>query len=236
VIELDAVGYTYPRFRLEPMTCAFEPGITAVVGPNGAGKTTLLSIVSGLYAQHEGTVRIGGRPVTAAEARRLVANAALVRHWYDRRSLRDHAALFAAGFPDFSAARFFARARASGLDPAAPLGSFSAGMKTAAAIAAALARDDVRALVFDEPWNDLDPLARAALSSELTELAAAGDMTLFVSSHDLEIVRAIARRFAFVAGGRLRALGSLEAIARAHHLEAGVSALELYERVVAKCA
>ena len=235
MIELDAVGYSYPRFRLEPMTCAFEPGITAVVGPNGAGKTTLLSIVSGLYTRYEGTVRIGGRPVTAAETRRLVANAALVRHWYDRRSLRDHAALFAAGFPDFSAARFFARVRAAGLDASAPLGSFSAGMKTAAAIAAALARD-VRALVFDEPWNDLDPLARAALSSELTALAAAGDITLFVSSHDLEIVRAIAGRFAFVAGGRMRALGSLEAIARAHDLAAGVPSLELYERVVAVCA
>jgi hypothetical protein len=34
----------------------------------------------------------------------------------------------------------------------------------------------------------------------------------------------------------MRALGSLEAIARAHDLAAGVPSLELYERVVAVCA
>jgi ABC-2 type transport system ATP-binding protein len=234
MIELDAVGYTYPRFRLEPMTCAFEPGITAVVGPNGAGKTTLLSIVSGLYTRYTGTVRIDGRPARAADARRLVANAALVRHWYEHRSLRDHAALFAAGFADFSRANFLARVHAAGLDSTAPLGTFSAGMKTKAAIAAALARN-VRAIVLDEPWNELDPLARAALSSELTALAGGREIAVFVSSHDLEIVRAIADRFAFVTGGRLRALGSLETIAHSYDVGAGVPALELYERVVAGC-
>jgi len=32
--------------------------ITGIIGPNGAGKTTLFNIISGLYAQDEGTVHL----------------------------------------------------------------------------------------------------------------------------------------------------------------------------------
>jgi branched-chain amino acid transport system ATP-binding protein len=43
------------------------PGaITSLIGPNGAGKTTMFNVLTGLQAPTIGTVRIGGRDVTAA--------------------------------------------------------------------------------------------------------------------------------------------------------------------------
>ena len=42
-----------------------EPGeFCAVVGPSGCGKSTILTLVAGLDRASEGTVTVGGQPVT----------------------------------------------------------------------------------------------------------------------------------------------------------------------------
>ena len=45
-----------------------EGGITAVIGPNGAGKTSLFNCISGLYRPDSGSIRLGGRELTAMPA------------------------------------------------------------------------------------------------------------------------------------------------------------------------
>ena len=59
--------------------------IVAVLGPNGAGKTTLLLTLAGFLPPIEGTMRIGGRPVSGGSPRR--ANKAGVVLVPDNRSL-----------------------------------------------------------------------------------------------------------------------------------------------------
>jgi branched-chain amino acid transport system ATP-binding protein len=56
------------------VSLAVEEGrIVTLIGPNGAGKTSLLSALAGLVRPAAGTVRLGGRDVTAAPAHEAVA-------------------------------------------------------------------------------------------------------------------------------------------------------------------
>ena len=51
------------------VTCAFEPGtLTAIVGPNGAGKTTYFNLISGQIKASAGSVKLGGKDISALGA------------------------------------------------------------------------------------------------------------------------------------------------------------------------
>ncbi len=51
------------RTVLHDVSCAFEPGWTAIVGPNGAGKSTLLRALAGLLKQASGRITLHGKPL-----------------------------------------------------------------------------------------------------------------------------------------------------------------------------
>jgi branched-chain amino acid transport system ATP-binding protein len=50
-----------------------EGQLVALVGANGAGKSTTLRAISGLVPARAGTIRLGGRDITGAEPRRILA-------------------------------------------------------------------------------------------------------------------------------------------------------------------
>src|SRR5207237_518718 len=64
-----------------------------------------------------------------------------------------------------------------------------------------------------EPANGLDPQARIDMRRLLLDLAARGK-TLLVTSHILPELARVCHRFAIITRGRLRAVGTLEEIAR----------------------
>ena len=66
-ISLRDVSFSYPGGPrvLDRVSLEVEHGsFLAVVGPSGCGKSTLLRLISGLSLPEEGTVSIGGEPVT----------------------------------------------------------------------------------------------------------------------------------------------------------------------------
>ncbi|MCR6492025.1 sugar ABC transporter ATP-binding protein [Cellulomonas sp. P24] len=65
VLELDDITMSFgPNQVLKGVTLQLRPGrVTALLGANGAGKSTLIKILSGVYADHGGRIRISGRPV-----------------------------------------------------------------------------------------------------------------------------------------------------------------------------
>jgi branched-chain amino acid transport system ATP-binding protein len=51
-----------------------EGQLVALVGANGAGKSTTLRAISGLVPPRSGAIRFGGRDITGAEPRRILAH------------------------------------------------------------------------------------------------------------------------------------------------------------------
>ena len=64
-ITLDRVGFTYPgtvQPALDEVTCRLPAGsVVAVVGEYGSGKTTLVKLLTSLYRQQRGHIRVDGR-------------------------------------------------------------------------------------------------------------------------------------------------------------------------------
>jgi putative pyoverdin transport system ATP-binding/permease protein len=70
-LELRGVTYRYDvddeSFGLGPIDLTLRPGeVVFVIGGNGSGKTTLARLLVGLYAPHQGELRLDGVPVTDA--------------------------------------------------------------------------------------------------------------------------------------------------------------------------
>ncbi|MSP24501.1 MAG: ATP-binding cassette domain-containing protein [Myxococcales bacterium] len=56
---------------VDSVDLSIEQGsISAVIGPNGAGKTTLFNAIAGLAPMTEGSIQLGGAPLTRSETRR----------------------------------------------------------------------------------------------------------------------------------------------------------------------
>jgi ABC-2 type transport system ATP-binding protein len=74
-------------------------------------------------------------------------------------------------------------------------------MKMKTALASVLAYRP-RVLVLDEPFTGLDALVREDLIAGLLE--GAGDMTIFISSHDLVDIESFVSHIGYLEGGRLQ--------------------------------
>jgi ABC-2 type transport system ATP-binding protein len=87
---------------------------------------------------------------------------------------------------------------------------YSLGMKKKLALAAALIHNP-RLLFLDEPLNGIDPVSGRVVSDLLRRLAQKG-VTLFFTSHVLDVVERLCDEVAVIHQGRLIAQGSLDEI------------------------
>ena len=92
------------------------------------------------------------------------------------------------------------------------LEQLSHGNQQRVQLAAALLHDP-EALVLDEPFAGLDPMAAEALAEIIRERAAAGVTVLF-SSHQLDLVQDVCDDVAIIDRGRVVLAGSLEEVRR----------------------
>ena len=169
---------------LDGMTFQVAPGqVTGFVGPNGAGKSTTLRVVLGLDAADAGTALIGGQPYASlrrplSHVGSLLDAAAL----QPSRSARNHL-LWLAHSQGLGGKRVDEVIEQSGLASAARrrAGGYSLGMRQRLGIAAALLGDPP-VLLFDEPFNGMDPEGIVWMRGFLKVLAAQGRAVL-VSSH-----------------------------------------------------
>jgi ABC-2 type transport system ATP-binding protein len=169
---------------LNGMSFTVEPGqVTGFVGPNGAGKSTTMRVILGLDAADAGTALVGGRAYRTLKHPLGHVGALLdAGALQASRTARNHL-LWLAHSQGLNAKRVDDVIGQAGLEPAArrKAGGFSLGMRQRLGIAAALLGDPP-ILMFDEPFNGLDPEGVVWIRGLLRTLAAEGRAVL-VSSH-----------------------------------------------------
>ena len=216
-IVLDKVSRWFGNVvAVNDVTMRIGPGVTGLLGPNGAGKTTLMAMMSGFLAPSSGEVLLDGRPVWRnTEAYRqlgLVPEREISFGYLSgRQFVRANADLH--GLTDAAAATERALERIEMVEPAGRrISTYSKGMRQRVKIAAALVHEP-GVLLFDEPFNGVDPRQRMQLMELLREMGEDGHTILF-SSHILEEVERLARHIEVVVSGRHAASGDFGAIRR----------------------
>ena len=179
------------------------------LGPNGAGKTTTIRILAGLL-----------RPTSG---RATVLGADVVR---DRESVQSRIGYLPGDFvayPDLTAGDYlrYMRNLRGGVDPSSTarlakridldlgqvVGGMSHGNRQKVGIVQAF-QHDPELLVLDEPTQGLDPLVQREFLAMLREARQAGK-TVFLSSHVLSEVEAVADVVGILREGRLAEVASV---------------------------
>ena len=220
MIELNGITRSFgDRQVLDDVTFSVAGGrMTGFVGGNGAGKTTTMRIILGVLAQGSGTVTLDGQPITAGDRSRF-GYMPEERGLYPKMKVAEQL-VYLGKLHGLSAAA--AKSEVDGLLERLGLAerggdtleSLSLGNQQRAQIAAALVHRPI-ALVLDEPFSGLDPMAVDVVLSVLRDYAAQGVPVLF-SSHQLDIVERLCDDVTVIGGGRILASGSRESL-RAQH-------------------
>jgi ABC-2 type transport system ATP-binding protein len=193
-----------PTVAVDGLTFRVEPGqITGFVGPNGAGKSTTMRVILGLDSPDEGSALIGGQPY--ASLRRPLSHVGALLDagaLQPSRRARDHL-LWLAHTQGLGARRVNDVIELTGMGPAArrKAGGYSLGMRQRLGIAAAMLGDPP-VLMFDEPFNGLDPEGMAWMRGFLRSLADEGRAVL-VSSHLMAELQGNADHLLVIGRGRM---------------------------------
>lgn len=220
MLSIHAISRSFKEHQaLKDVSFEVRDGLmTGFVGANGAGKTTAMRIILGVLAADSGEVRVDGRPITAAD-RAQFGYMPEERGLYPKMQVHEQlvylARLHGMGRAD-AGRRATALLEQLGLGERAndTLESLSLGNQQRAQIAAALVHEPT-ALVLDEPFSGLDPMAVEVTLEVLRDVARAGAPVLF-SSHQLDVVERLCDSLVILAHGEVRAAGTRDEIRAAH--------------------
>jgi ABC-2 type transport system ATP-binding protein len=204
-VAVDDVSFTVPAGRL-----------TGFVGGNGAGKTTTMRMIMGVLAIHGGEVRWDGQPITTLH-RRAFGYMPEERGLYPKQAVLEqlvHLGRLHGRTPARARTRATELLERFGLADRAKdkVEALSLGNQQRVQIAAAVIADPI-ALILDEPFSGLDPVAVDAMADLLREQSHGGVPVLF-SSHQLDLVERLCDSLVILASGRVVANGTAEALRR----------------------
>lgn len=188
------------------------------LGPNGAGKSTTIKMLTGLLAPTSGRARILGvelhqHPIEVKRQVGVVPDGlGLFERLSGAEQLRIHGQLY--GLARAEAARRTDELLAA-LELAEEAGKlvadYSHGMKKKLALACALIHGP-RLLFLDEPFEGIDAVAVSGIRRLLVDLVGRGAVTIFLTSHVLEVVERLVTHVGIIRQGRLAAQGTLEEV------------------------
>lgn len=193
-VEFRQASVTYTGEQNTVLACkdvtfSVEAGDSvALIGPSGCGKSTTLLMAAGLLEPSEGSVLVGGVPLSAPRSTTAFVPQDL--GLFPWRTVQDNVAL---GLLFHGVPKAKARAQAHDALEAVDLVDFadafpkdlSGGMRQRVALARALALD-ADLLLMDEPLSALDALSRETLQDLVLNLWQRTGATQILVTHSIE--------------------------------------------------
>jgi glycerol transport system ATP-binding protein len=191
-----------------------DGGAYALLGPSGCGKTTLLNIISGLLHPSHGRILFDGKDVTNLSTQsRNIAQVFQFPVIYDTMTVYDNLAfpLRNRGVPEPEVDRRvrdilemtdlagMARRKAQRL---------TADQKQKISLGRGLVRNDVNAILFDEPLTVIDPHMKWVLRSQLKRLHKQFGFTMVYVTHDQTEALTFAEKVVVMYDGQIVQIGT----------------------------
>ena len=183
----------------------------ALIGANGAGKTTTIKMLMNILQPSSGNATVLGTDSRKLSSRELqrIGYVSENQQMPLALSVREYLDYLRPFYPRWDRSLELSLLREFALPRDRKIGALSHGMRMKMALLAALPFHP-ELLVLDEPFNGLDALVRDELMEGMMDLA--GQMTIFISSHDLSEIDSFATDVAFVDQGKLLFQESLDTL------------------------
>lgn len=221
-IDFEHLAHSYLRkpqgpddYALKKMNFSWsDGGAYALLGPSGCGKSTLLNIISGLLRPSEGRVLYDGKDVTKlSPAQRNIAQVFQFPVIYDTMTVKENLSfpLVNRGVPTDQIERKVEDV-ADMLELGSVLKNRAAGLtadqKQKISMGRGLVRDDVAAILFDEPLTVIDPHLKWQLRGKLKEIHARLSHTMVYVTHDQNEALTFADKVVVMYEGEVVQLGT----------------------------
>jgi glycerol transport system ATP-binding protein len=223
-ITLSKMAHSYSHkptgpddYALKEMDHVWEDGQAyALLGPSGCGKSTLLNIISGLLVPSQGQILFNELDVThAATTARNIAQVFQFPVVYDTMTVRENLA-----FPlrnrgadaTYIAERVQSISRMIGMEAALDRKArgLTADAKQKISLGRGMVREDVNAVLFDEPLTVIDPQMKWELRTQLKALHRQFRHTMIYVTHDQTEALTFADKVVVMHDGRVVQMGTPE--------------------------
>ena len=232
---ISAVGVTKKfgdNIAVENLNLEVKSGeIFGFLGPNGAGKTTTISMLIGMLVPTSGRIEIDGIDVVKdpTRAKALIGYVPDQPNMYEKLTAMEFLMFVSSLYgiePDKARKKANNLLEMFGLTDRANelLGGFSHGMKQKVVMSSALVHDP-KVVFMDEPTVGLDPRSAKMVKDILKGLADHG-VTVFLTTHILEIAERMCDRVGIIQKGRLLAVGTMEELRHQTEIQTGDSNTE----------
>jgi ABC-type cobalamin/Fe3+-siderophores transport system ATPase subunit len=197
--------------------------LVGILGPNGSGKTTLLKLLCGSLSPQAGSVMLDERPLGTWSRRDIARRIAYVPQ--ETHAPFDFTVLdivlmgrfpylgpFALEGPDdLAIARQALQATDTATFQERTFNTLSGGEKQRVVIASALAQRP-QIMLLDEPTASLDIGHQIEVQTLLRRLNAEEQVTMVLSTHDLNLAAALCRRLVLLKNGQVLETGPTDRV------------------------
>ena len=221
MIRFEAVSKVYPAYRDKPSVHALQAidfaiprgSITAVIGRSGAGKSSLVRLINGLEKPSSGRVVVDNSEISALAGRELrlaQRSIGMIFQHFNLLSSRTAADNIALPLEIAGWSRADIAVRVAELLELVGIADkydrypseLSGGQKQRIGIARALAtRPNV--LLSDEATSALDPQTTRAILDLLANINRELGVTIVLITHEMSVVRQLAKEVAVIDGGHV---------------------------------